>query len=80
VKGKCTAQTHKNRRLRSCARSVTRGTLVLTGRAGVNKLSFQGRITRSKKLPLGRYTLLITAANASRQRSAATTLRFTIVK
>ena len=80
VKGKCIAQTHKNLRLRSCARSVTRGTLVLTGHAGVNKLSFQGRITRAKKFPLGRYALLITATNASGQRSGATTLRFTIVK
>ena len=80
VKGKCVGQTRKNRHTSPCVRSVSRGTLVFAAHAGANKLAFQGRITRSKKLPLGRYTLVITAATGSGQRSTAARLRFTIVK
>jgi len=80
VHGKCRAPTQKNRHARSCLRSVTRGTLAFAGHTGVNKLTFQGPVTPSKKLPLGRYTLIIIATNASGQRSSASTLRFTIVR
>jgi hypothetical protein len=58
---------------------VTRGVLSFPGHTGLNKVFFHGRITASKKLPLGRYTLLITASAAG-QRSKSQTLRFTIVK
>jgi hypothetical protein len=80
VAGKCVAQTRKNRHKRSCRRTVTRGALSFAAHVGANKLAFQGRITRSKKLPLGRYTLLITASNTAGQRSRAQALRFTIVR
>jgi hypothetical protein len=79
VKGKCVASTNKNRRKPSCTRTVTRGALSFPGHTGLNKVSFQGRITASKKLPLGRYTLLITAS-AAWQLSKPQTLRFTIAK
>ena len=59
---------------------VTRGTLSFAAHAGLNKLAFQGRLTHSKKLPLGRYTLLITATNAAGRRSATRSLHFMIVK
>jgi hypothetical protein len=58
---------------------LTRGTLAFAGQAGANKLSFQGRISTSKKLGLGGYTLVLTAANAA-GRSASRSLSFTIVK
>ncbi len=80
VKGRCVAQTQKNRHMRACVRSVTRGTLVLVAHAGANRLAFQGRITRAKKLPLGAYALVITATNSFGQRSSAPSLHFTIVK
>jgi hypothetical protein len=80
VKGKCVAQTKNNRHKPSCKRTVTRGTLSFTGHSGVNKVVFQGRISRSKKLGLGRYTLLITAISATGQRSQPKSLSFTIVK
>ena len=80
VKGKCVAQTKKNRRKPSCKRTVTRGTLSFTGHGGTNKVSFQGRISASKKLPLGRYKLVIFATNAAGQRSSPKSLSFTIVK
>ena len=80
VKGKCVAQTKKNRHKPSCKRTVTRGTLSFTGHGGRNKVSFQGRISASKKLPLGRYKLVIFATNAAGQRSSPKSLSFTIVK
>jgi hypothetical protein len=79
VNGKCVAQTSKNRRKHPCKRTLTRGTLAFAGQAGANKLSFQGRISTSKKLGLGGYTLVLTAANAA-GRSASRSLSFTIVK
>jgi hypothetical protein len=80
VKGQCVAQTKKNSRNRACRRTVTRGTLSFAGHSGTNKVSFQGRISHSKKLGLGSYMLVITATNAAGQRSSPRQLRFTIVK
>jgi uncharacterized delta-60 repeat protein len=58
---------------------VTRGTLSASLKAGANKLRFQGRISRHKRLKAGRYTLIITVTNAVGQR-ATKKLQFTIVK
>jgi hypothetical protein len=80
LRGKCVAQTNRNRRSPSCKRPVTQGTLTFTGRSGLNKVVFQGRISRSKKLPLGAYTLQITALNSAGKRSSPRTLSFSIVK
>lgn len=80
VAGRCVAQTGKNRRKRACKRTVTRGTLSVAAHAGASKLAFQGLVTRSKRLPLGRYTLSIAAVNAAAQRSNAHALRFAIVR
>ncbi len=80
VNGKCVAQTKKNRHKRACKRTVTQGLLTFAGHDGTNKVSFQGRISHSKKLRPGIYTLVITATNAAGQRSAAKQLSFTILK
>jgi hypothetical protein len=80
VKGKCVAPTSKNRRKPACKRTVTRGTLSFAGHTGANRVSFQGNISRSRKLRPGNYTLLITAWNAAAQRSQTRSLSFTIVK
>ncbi len=80
VKGKCIPQTNPNRHEPGCKRTVTVGTLSLTGHSATNNVSFQGRISRSKKLKLGRYALLITAPNSAGVHSASTSLSFTIVK
>jgi hypothetical protein len=77
---KCVAQTKRNRAKPRCTRFVPAGTLKFTGHAGLNKVAFQGHITTRKKLPLGTYTLSITATNAAGQKSAPKTLRFKIVK
>jgi hypothetical protein len=77
---KCVAQTKRNRAKPRCTRFVPAGTLKFTGHAGLNKVAFQGHITTRKKLPLGTYTLSITATNAAGQKSAPKALRFKIVK
>ena len=62
-----------------CRRRCAKGTLTYTAGAGAHKLRFQGRLSKHKKLPPGRYTLTITATNAAGQRATAK-LNFTIVK
>jgi alpha-tubulin suppressor-like RCC1 family protein len=73
----CTAQTKKNRHKPKCSRTVTAGTLTFTAHPGVNKIPFKGRFSASKKLPPGRYTLVI-IATASGKSSAPRNLTFTI--
>jgi hypothetical protein len=80
VKGKCVARTPSNTRMRACKRLLTAGTLSFAGHAGANKVSFQGRISRSKVLKPGAYALLITATNTARQHASARRLSFTIVR
>jgi hypothetical protein len=80
VGGTCVAETNKNRRKPACKRMVSQGTLSFGGHGGMNKLVFQGRLSSTKRLPLGAYTLRITAVNSVGQRSSPRTLNFTIVK
>jgi len=49
------------------------------GHIGTNKVVFQGRVSRSKKLKPGRNTLVITATNSAAQHSSPESLSFTIV-
>jgi hypothetical protein len=76
---KCVAQTAKNTGGKVCSRTVAAGVLSFMGHSGANKTFFQGRVVRSKKLKPGRYTLVITAINATGQRSSPKSLNFTIV-
>jgi hypothetical protein len=57
---------------------VTAGTLSFTGHTGTDKIIFQGRLSRTKKLKPGRYTLVIEATNSTGH-SAPARLTFTIV-
>jgi streptogramin lyase len=79
VRGSCKAQSKGNRRKPACKRTVTAGTIVLSGHAGLNKIAFQGRIAASKKLRPGPYALGI-VARAAGESSSPAKLRFTIVK
>jgi streptogramin lyase len=76
---KCVATTRRNRKRRSCDRTVTLGHLAFTGHAGLDKVRFEGRLSSRHKLKPGPYTVTIQAANSTGP-SAATVLRFTIVK
>ncbi len=80
VKGRCVAQTRRNRHKRACKRTMLKGTLALAGYTGLDKLAFQGRISRRAKLAPGSYTLTLTATNATGQRSRPVKLRFKIVR
>jgi N-acetylneuraminic acid mutarotase len=80
VNGRCAPQTQANRHKRACRRTVTRGTLSFAGHNGRNRVSFQGRLSRTRKLRTGSYTLAITATNAAGQRSSPSRLTFTIVR
>jgi hypothetical protein len=78
VGGRCLAPTAKNVGKTKCTRLLTRGSLSFSLDKGARKLRFQGRLSKHKKLPLGHYTLVITATNAAGQRTTAR-LTFTIV-
>jgi CSLREA domain-containing protein len=80
VKGKCVAQTKKNRHKHACKRTVTRGAVSLVAHAGTNKAIFQGRISHALKLKPGAYVVVITAKNSAGQRSAPARLSFTVVR
>jgi hypothetical protein len=80
VNGECVAQTNGNRHRSACLRTVTRGTLSFAGHPGSDRVFFDGRMSRSRRLPPGAYTLIITATNAARQHSSPRRLSFTIIK
>jgi Bacterial Ig domain len=77
VARRCVPATNKNAHAHRCTRTLTAGALVLAARAGINKLRFDGLITRRKRLAAGSYTVLVTAATAGK-RSATSALHFTI--
>jgi hypothetical protein len=60
------------------ARRTLRGTLVRTRASGTVRLAFSGRIGHSL-LPAGHYELTVTAVDAAGNRSAARTVRVTLV-
>jgi streptogramin lyase len=80
VKKRCVAPTHGNAHRRPCPRTVVRGMLALAAHAGSDRIVFQGRLSRSRKLAPGGYTVTFVAVNAAGQRSQPRSLRFTIVR
>ncbi|HEY2766708.1 MAG TPA: choice-of-anchor Q domain-containing protein [Solirubrobacteraceae bacterium] len=80
VGSKCIAQTRANKRKRGCTRTRTVATLTVAGHTGTNTLRFQGRVSSSRKLGPGSYTVLITATNPAAQKSAPARLSFRLVK
>jgi hypothetical protein len=78
VNGRCVAATTANRHQPACSLKVVAPTLFVAGHSGVNRIAFQGRVSRSKQLAPGRYIMLVTATNAGGQRSRARSLSFTI--
>ncbi len=78
VHRRCVAPSRRNRRAPRCARTLARGALTINGHAGANRLAFQGRISSSRKLRPGTYTLVITAVGPE-GRAKSQPLTFTIV-
>lgn len=64
---------------KACA-GVRTGRLSLKGRRGMNRVVFQGRLSRAHTLVPGSYTLKVTAVNGEGARSAPRSLRFRIVR
>jgi hypothetical protein len=58
---------------------VPSGSLSFSAGAGLHKLLFGGRLTRTRKLKPGTYRLTIMATNAAGQRATKTLKSFTIV-
>jgi hypothetical protein len=73
----CVAPTSKNESKHKCTRTVLAGTLTFSARTGPNKLSFEGLLSRQRRLKPGSYTLVLTAT-ASGERSTPKTLKFTV--
>lgn len=78
VAGHCVAQTSHNRTKRSCRRTKSAGTLTLSAPAGADRVRFEGRLSSSRKLKPGRYTVAL-SATAAGLTSAPRSLSFTIV-
>jgi hypothetical protein len=76
----CVAQTKKNAKAHSCSRTVTVGSLKLSGRDGADEVHFDGVLSKRSKLKPGRYTVTAVATNSAGERSASEHLSFTIVK
>jgi YVTN family beta-propeller protein len=80
VKHRCLPQKAGNRHKPRCSRMLAQGALTFAAHAGLNKVSFQGRMSRARTLGAGHYTVLIAATNAAGQHSAPAPLSFTIVR
>lgn len=69
VGGVCRVPTRSNRARRHCQRTVVVGSFEVKGRQGLNQIAFQGRLSASQRLKLGRYTMTATAVdNGGRSR------------
>ena len=76
---KCRAPSRSNRRKRKCTRyKAVKTTISLNGHLGKNKVRFQGRLSRRRKLSPGRYRLTVTATSAARLTSRAVRASFTL--
>ena len=77
---KCVTPTRRNRHHHSCTRAIRAGTLTLPdGHSGLDKIGFQGRLSKRGRLASGRYRLTIVATDAGGN-SAAKTIEFRIVR
>jgi CSLREA domain-containing protein len=80
VDRRCVARTRRNARNPRCTRSVIGGTLAFRAHAGVNKVRFDGRLPRHRKLSPGAYTLVIVAIDTAGRRSPRARLAFKILR
>jgi len=66
---RCVKPTRRNRTRRRCTRYVKAGTLRFNGKAGTNRVRFQGRLSRRKRLALGSYRLTVGATDSAGNKS-----------
>jgi hypothetical protein len=79
VSGKCVAPKKSNLKKRRCTRFVAVGSFSRQGKAGANSVKFTGRVG-GRKLSPGSYRLVAVAIDAARNKSAAKTISFKIVR
>ncbi|HEX6460398.1 MAG TPA: FG-GAP repeat protein [Thermoleophilaceae bacterium] len=77
---KCVKPTGKNRTRPRCKRTIVAGKFTLSGHVGANRVRFQGRFSRSRRLKPGSYTLRVTARDSAGASARSRTLSFKIVK
>ncbi len=71
---RCRKPTRRNRTRRRCTRYVrVRTTLSVKGKAGANRLAFQGRLSRRRSLRIGRYRFSMVATDSAKNASKRTT-------
>ena len=79
VAARCVAPSRANRHRGACVRSVSVGSMRFDAHGGVNRIRFQGRLSRRHTLRPGRYELTITATDDAGSRSRARVLAFTVL-
>ena len=80
VGGKCAKPTAANRDRKACVRYVAAGQLPsFAGKAGANKVKFQGRLSRAKSLAAGTYRVVARARDAAGNGAKKNGPTFTIV-
>ena len=81
VGGRCVRPTPRNRTRRACKRFVRAGSFSFNAKAGLNRVRFEGRLTRSRRLAFGSYRVTVgardTAGNSS---SGSPRASFTVVR
>jgi hypothetical protein len=76
---RCVAPSRANRHRRACVRTVSAGSMSFHAHAGINRIRFQGRLSRRNALRPGRYKLAITATDGAGSRSRPRVLAFTVL-
>jgi hypothetical protein len=79
VAKRCVARSKRNQARAKCTRTIADGTLTVHAHLGVNRVFFTGRLSRNRRLVLGRHTVTVSAADATGQRSTPGSLSFAIV-
>jgi Bacterial Ig domain/WD40-like Beta Propeller Repeat len=78
---RCVRPNRRNRRNRRCTRFVRAGSFSVNGKAGANRVRFQGRLSRTRRLSPGKYRLTLSARDAAGNRTVRNpTKTFTIVR
>ncbi|HET8956326.1 MAG TPA: Ig-like domain-containing protein [Solirubrobacterales bacterium] len=80
VGGKCAKPTAANRDRKACVRYVSAGKLPsFAGKAGANRVKFQGLLSRGKSLAAGTYRVVVSARDAAGNAAKKNGPSFTIV-
>jgi hypothetical protein len=78
ARGRCVA-SHANAHKARCRRTVSVGSFSVAGKAGLDKVRFQGRLSSAKTLKPGTYSVSINARNANGLKGVSRSVSFTIV-